>query len=372
MKSLQYPYSTPLYVSVLHGVFCLPLSSLSLSAALADQHTSAASLDRALSHTAVFFFHVRPCCLPLWCQILFFVRANTFTLHLQNCPDGWQGACMCSHAICSLSAWTPSLPNLNGAGACYWPSGDWVIQDTHTHTQEYTWTARCLGLATTTVRTRLFLSVYSKSILRHLKQRISVLSVIHTGLVLPGDLVWFKIWHPHLLPAVHLHGINSVSFSYISNSNPKDYLRIRLKCNGSPCWAATWASWICTHKTPCLTGLALPGLHVWFVKNAKVICVLNPIQVLHFDRLSVAVLRSRPYTRPTQSQSSSFCRFETDNDSYGKLKLHVRYSSHACAVHSLYQPYWKPIHHYIFWQHCHPGAHALMSRCVSLLSRSTI
>lgn len=52
--------------------------SPTLSAALADQQTNAASVDWALSHTAVSFFHVWPCCLPLWCQILFL---RVITLH---------------------------------------------------------------------------------------------------------------------------------------------------------------------------------------------------------------------------------------------------------------------------------------------------
>ncbi len=61
MKSLQYSYNTSLYLNVLHGVFFLSVSvslSHTLSASLADQQTNAASLDRALSHTAVFFFYV--------------------------------------------------------------------------------------------------------------------------------------------------------------------------------------------------------------------------------------------------------------------------------------------------------------------------
>lgn len=62
---------------------CVPMSPLppTLSAALADQQTNAASFDQALSHTAVFLFHVRPCCLPLWCQILcfFFCKWTFYT-----------------------------------------------------------------------------------------------------------------------------------------------------------------------------------------------------------------------------------------------------------------------------------------------------
>lgn len=47
--------------------FLYPASSLSniLAFALADQQTNVASLDEALSHMAVFFFHDCPCCLPL-------------------------------------------------------------------------------------------------------------------------------------------------------------------------------------------------------------------------------------------------------------------------------------------------------------------
>lgn len=88
--SVQYPYSTLNYLNVLHGVFFLPLSSLShtLSAALADQQTNAAPLDQALSHTAVFFFHVRPCCLPLWCHILFlWVNTLHFTCRTVQMDD---------------------------------------------------------------------------------------------------------------------------------------------------------------------------------------------------------------------------------------------------------------------------------------------
>lgn len=131
---------TPLYLNVLHSVF----PPFVLSTALADQQTNAASPVWALSHTAVFFFYVRPCCLPLWCQTLFL--SEHFTLHLQNCPDGWQRACVCSHAICSLWAWTtpPPLPS--------WLKWSWSLllalwglsHIRLTQIAEYIWIACCL------------------------------------------------------------------------------------------------------------------------------------------------------------------------------------------------------------------------------------
>lgn len=145
-----------LCLNILHGVIFLSsfLLSLSLSNilafALADQHTNAASLDKALSHMAVFFFHGRPRRLPLWCHFFSFIREH-ISLHLQNCPDGWQGACVCSHAICSLSAWTPPThthtnAHLNSAGACYWPCGDWVIQEIQLATLGWIHLDLCINL----------------------------------------------------------------------------------------------------------------------------------------------------------------------------------------------------------------------------------
>lgn len=149
------------------------------------------SLDQALSHTAVFFLHFCLRCLPLWCAtfcVLFLVSEH-FTLHLQNCPHGWQGACTCSHAICSCMDPPPPPPGLNGAGASYWFSGDWFIQDTHTRTHSKG-------------RTCLFVSVYAKSILKELKLQC----FIYTGLVLHRALMWCV---KHCL-----------SFTYIYSPNP--------------------------------------------------------------------------------------------------------------------------------------------------------
>ena len=151
--SVQYPYSTLNYLNVLHGVFFLPLSSLShtLSAALADQQTNAAPLDQALSHTAVFFFHVRPCCLPLWCHILFlWVNTLHFTCRTVQMDDrGYACVPMPSahylHAPHQTHTHTHTHTDLNGASACYWASGDWLMQDMHTHMRMFV----CLGLTTT-------------------------------------------------------------------------------------------------------------------------------------------------------------------------------------------------------------------------------
>lgn len=84
--------------------------SLSLSAALADQHTKAVSLVQALSHTAVFFFDVWPCCLPLWCRTLF-LRVNTLHFTCRTVQmDGREHACVPIPSAHYLH--TPSSPKL--------------------------------------------------------------------------------------------------------------------------------------------------------------------------------------------------------------------------------------------------------------------
>lgn len=102
--------------------------------------------------------------------------------------------------ICMDPPPTPQThTHLNGAGACYWPCGDWVIQDIHTHKRMLV----CVGLTTTASdskgRTHLFFVYLFKSILKHLKQRMSIF--IHTGLVFICKkyyLAWMCI---HFIPS---------------------------------------------------------------------------------------------------------------------------------------------------------------------------
>lgn len=102
------------HVPPLSPSLCLSLSvclSLALSAALADQQTKAVSLVRALSHTAVFFFHVRPCYLPLWCQTFFFLFwVNTLHFTCRTVQmDGREHACVPMPSAHYLLAPPPKL-----------------------------------------------------------------------------------------------------------------------------------------------------------------------------------------------------------------------------------------------------------------------
>lgn len=81
----------------------------------------------------------------------------------------------------------------------------------HRYENTHEWLA--FGASTKTVRAGSFSSGYAKSISKQLQQKMSMISFIHSGQVLPGDLVRFKNLHPHLLPALQLHDINSICFS---------------------------------------------------------------------------------------------------------------------------------------------------------------
>lgn len=120
VKSLQYQYSVRYYVSECpsQSVFPFFLSPSSFSVkhtgCCFGQSTDKCSLSwwGLKSHGCVFL----SCSAMLFTTLMsdtffFFSIREHFSLHLQNCPDGWQGACVCSHAICSLSAWTLHPPH---------------------------------------------------------------------------------------------------------------------------------------------------------------------------------------------------------------------------------------------------------------------
>lgn len=127
-KACRIHTALPICVSFTESFLPLSSASLRLSAALADQQTNPSPHDWASSHSAAFFFHVQPSCLPLWYQILFFLWVNTLYLTCRMAQmDGSRHACVpmpTAHYLHGLHLPTQPHP------------GDWVIQHTHTRTHE--------------------------------------------------------------------------------------------------------------------------------------------------------------------------------------------------------------------------------------------